>query len=146
MRGDRLVRNSAGGRSSERPGDPPSDGRAADHGAERSDAAPDAVQLRLDARMIRVPGWWAEAEGYRAGETLRPADVDRAEAVSAAARGALAEMDRLTARRLAAARPRAPRARRAAGKAPGMGRLAAVATMSSALTLAAAYLLSWAFG
>lgn len=121
--------------------EPESIGAAASGRAgERSDAAPDAVALWLGERVVRVPGWWARAEGYRAGETLRPEDAERAETVSAAARGALAAMDRLTARRRppveasrGAAGPRERRAGRRAGQ--GTLRLVIVALLSAGLAL-----------
>lgn len=124
--------------------EPESIGAAAPGAAgERSDAAPDSVALRLGERVVRVPGWWARAEGYAAGEALRPEDADRAATASAAARGALAAMDRLTARRRApdgAARGAGTKGPRAAGRAATRGtlRLAAVALLSAALALAAA--------
>lgn len=106
---------------------------------ERSDAAPDSVVLRLDARRVRVPGWWARAEGYRDGEALRPEDAARAETVSAAARGALAALDRLTARRhVPGEMPKGaePGGQGRRGARRGALGLVVVALLSAALTLA----------
>lgn len=116
---------------------------------ERSDAAPDSVALRLDARMVRVPGWWARAEGYRDGEALRPEDAARAETVSAAARGALAAMDRLTARRrVPVEAPKGAGPGGQGGRGAGRGRLwlVVVALLSAALTLAVSQPLLRLFG
>ena len=106
---------------------------------EQSDAAPDSVVLRLGARRVRVPGWWARAEGYRDGEAMRPEDAARAETVSAAARGALAALDRLTARRhVPGETPKGAglggQGRRGARR--GTLGLVVVALLSAALTLA----------
>lgn len=106
---------------------------------ERSDAAPDSVVLRLDARRVRVPGWWARAEGYRDGEAMRPEDAARAETVSAAARGALAALDRLTARRhVPGEMPKGaePGGQGRRGARRGTLGLVVVALLSAALTLA----------